>query len=68
MKIVRRNSYIHPASTCPLWVIPLITYLVQKLVGLEFNEREYIWWIGISAMFIFWFFLNFKTIWKKKNY
>lgn len=62
MKIIRKNSYIYPASTSPLWIIPSITYLVQKLVGLEFNEREYIWWIAIPAVFIFWFLLNFKII------
>ena len=60
MKIIRRNSYIHPASTSPLWIIPSITYLVQKLIGLEFNEREHVWLIGIPAVFIFWFIINFK--------
>ena len=62
MKIIRRDSYIHPASTSPLWVIPSISYLLQKLIGLEFNEREYAWWIGIPTVFIFWFLLNFKII------
>lgn len=60
MKIVRRDSYIHPASTSPLWVIPSISYLLQKVIGLEFNEREYVWWIAIPAVFTFWFLLNFK--------
>ena len=67
MKIVRRNSYIHPASTCSVWVIPSITYLIQKLVGLEFNEREYVWWIGIPAVFIFWFIINFKIAKQQEN-
>ena len=59
MKIVRRDSYIHPASTSLLWVIPSVSYLLQKVIGLEFNEREYVWWIAIPAVFTFWFLLNF---------
>jgi len=68
MKVVRINSYISPLSSITLWFIPAFTYLLQKVLGIQHNEYEYVWWIGISAMFIFWFFLNFKIVWKKKNY
>ena len=60
MKIVRRNNNMSPWSMVTLWVIPTLSYLLQKVIGVEHNKYEYLWWICISATFTFWFVLNFK--------
>ena len=60
MKISRRNEYMSPFSTVSLWAIPTMTYSLQKMLGVHFNQYEFIWWIGIPTMFVVWFMLNFK--------
>jgi hypothetical protein len=47
-------------STVSIWVIPTMTYLLQKMIGVQFNQYEFIWWIIIPTMFVVWFMLNFK--------
>lgn len=60
MKINRRDKYMSPFATISLWVIPTMVYSLQKMLGVQFNEYEYIWWVGIPIMFVVWFMINFK--------
>lgn len=60
MKIVRRNKHLCIMSKAPLVIIPTMTYIFQKLAGVQHNEYEFIWWIVLPSLFIAWFMLNFK--------
>ena len=60
MKINKRVGYQSPTGTMTIWLIPTISYLLQKLCGMNFNQYEYVWWIVIPVLFIVWFTLNFK--------
>ncbi len=60
MKISRKNKYISPMSTTPLWFIPSMTYLIQKVTGVQHNQYEYMWWVVIPIMFVIWFMMNYK--------
>jgi hypothetical protein len=59
MKIIRREL-ARPSATVTLWLIPLMSYVLQKLGGMKMNHLEWIWWVGIPAMAILWFFVNWK--------
>ena len=60
MKIVKRNKHISPISTIPMWIIPTLSYSIQKGVGVQFNEYEYVWWIVIPSMVVLWGLFNWK--------
>ena len=60
MKITKRVGYQSPTGTMTIWLIPTISYLLQKLGGMQFNQYEYVWWIVIPVLFVVWFILNFK--------
>lgn len=60
MKIVRRNKHLSIMSTAHLFVIPTMTYISQKLAGVQHNKYEFVWWIALPLLFIMWFMLNFK--------
>ena len=60
MKIVKRNKLISPISTIPMWLIPTLSYSLQKVAGVEFNEYEYVWGIVIPLMVVLWVLLNWK--------
>jgi hypothetical protein len=59
MKIEKR-FLVSPMTTINLWLIPTLMYGIGKLLGTEYNEYEYVWWIGIPTLFLAWFILNFK--------
>ncbi len=60
MKIVKRNKHISPMSTIPMWLIPTLSYSLQKVAGVKFNEYEYLWGIVIPLMVVLWVLLNWK--------
>lgn len=60
MKITKRNLITSPMSTISIWAIPTMAYSLQKILGVQFNQYEFIWWIIIPTMFVVWFMLNFK--------
>jgi hypothetical protein len=60
MKITKRNWYSSPLITINIWFIPTLSYLIQKIGGVQFNEYEWIWWVGIPILVTTWFFINFK--------
>ena len=59
MKITKRK-FVNPVATMNLWIIPTLAYTMQKVGGVQFNEYEWVWWIGIPSLVILWFFINFK--------
>ena len=61
MKIVKRDSG-RPASTATLWVIPIISYTMQKAAGISINSMEWLWWVTIPAMFVLWLAINYKIV------
>jgi hypothetical protein len=61
MKIEKR-FLVSPMTTINLWLIPTLMYGIGKLLGTEYNEYEYVWWIGIPTLFLAWFILNFKIV------
>jgi hypothetical protein len=61
MKITKRAGYQSPTGTMTIWLIPTISYILQKLCGIQFNQYEFVWWIVIPVLFIVWFILNFKV-------
>jgi tetrahydromethanopterin S-methyltransferase subunit E len=57
----KRKGNITPLSSITLWVIPTLAYLVQKLIGVPFNQQyEFVWGIFIPSMMVLWFIMNFK--------
>lgn len=59
MKIVKRD-FAQPLGSVTLWLIPTLSYLIQKVGGIQFNEYEYVWWIGIPVMVVLWGLINWK--------
>jgi hypothetical protein len=59
MKIVKKGFSSQPRATISLWLIPTMFYLLQKFLGIAFH-REWVWWVGISTMFLVWVLLNWK--------
>lgn len=60
MKISKRHWYSSPGATMTIWFIPTMSYLIQKVGGVQFNQYECVWWIGIPVLVVIWFFINFK--------
>ena len=69
MKINKRKGNITPLSSITLWVIPTLTYLTQKIIGVTFNQYEFVWWILIPSLIVLWFFMNYKVtskLWEQR--
>ena len=62
MKITKRAGHQSPTGTMTIWLVPIISYLLQKLWGINFKQYECVWWIVIPILFIVWFTFNFKVI------
>jgi hypothetical protein len=60
MKISKRHCWSSPIPTMNIWFIPTLSYLIQKVAGVQFNQYECVWWIGIPVLVVIWFFINFK--------
>jgi hypothetical protein len=48
-------------------MIPALSYLMQKVGGVQFNENEWAWWVGIPALVLLWLVINFKTVPTRQN-
>lgn len=57
---LKKRTFASPSTTITLFLIPLMTYLMGKGMGVKYNSLEWIWIPIILGMFIFWFFINFK--------
>lgn len=60
--ITRRTKYIHPVSNMIIFMLPLLTYVTGKMLGVHYNEREWLFPVVIFILFIFWFFINYKFV------
>jgi hypothetical protein len=61
MKIVKRDLG-RPAATATLWVIPIISYTMQKAAGITMTNLEWLWWVTIPTMFVLWLAINYKIV------
>jgi len=43
-----------------IWVIPLFSYVLQKSIGITRPDREFIWWIALPSIFLFWALISFR--------
>ena len=59
MKIVKRD-FAQPSRSVTLWLIPTLSYFIQKVGGVQFNEYEYVWWVVILVMVVLWGLINWK--------
>jgi hypothetical protein len=59
MKIVKRD-FTQPLGSVNLWLIPTLSYLIQKVKGVQYNEYEYVWWVTISSLVLIWGLINWK--------
>lgn len=59
---IRRRVFGKPMGNSPIWIIPTFTYILLKNVGDIVPNREWVWWVLIPSLFIFWFFINFKIV------
>ena len=53
---------MNPMATISLWLIPTLTYVMGKLGGMEYNQYEWVWWVGTPILFSAWFILNYKVV------
>lgn len=61
MKITRR-IFSRPMASISIFAIPLMQYIILKIVGSIKPEREWIWWLALPLLFTVWFFINFKIV------
>lgn len=59
MKLIKRKE-VCGICTSSIWFIPLTTYLMVKTIGDNVYEREWVWWILIPILFLFWLTINYK--------
>ena len=59
MKIIKKN-FASPILSLNIWMIPALSYLIQKVGGVEFNEYEWVWWAAIPTLVLIWLVINFK--------
>lgn len=59
MKIVKRSEYQSLGKTAQIWVIPTLSYIVQKIAGVKMHD-EWLWLVILPICFIAWIILNFK--------
>jgi hypothetical protein len=58
MKLVKKEMY-RPLSTITLWLIPTMSYVVGKIIGITYH-REWVWWVIIPVTVLIWGLLNWK--------
>lgn len=61
MKLIKR-SFANPISTMNIWIIPTLTYALQRSLGMIQADREWNWWFCISLAFLGWMTFNFKVV------
>lgn len=62
LKIVKRTIFSNPIGTMTIFLIPLFMYTIGKLLGTEYNEREFLFPLVIGILFVGWFIFNFKFV------
>jgi hypothetical protein len=59
MKLVKKK-YSNPASSMHIFGIPILSYIIQKSIGMISNGKDMYWLICISLTFLVWLIINFK--------
>ena len=59
---IKKRLFMNPMATISLWLIPTLTYVMGKLGGMEYNQYEWVWWVGTPILFSAWFILNYKVV------
>lgn len=59
---IKRTRFCNPLLSLHMFTIPVLVYGFGKMAGVEYNQYEFVWWILIPVMAIFWFFFNFKIV------
>lgn len=59
---IKRTRFCNPLLSLNMVTIPILVYGAGKMSGLEYNQYEFVWWILIPTLSIFWFFFNFKIV------
>jgi len=59
---IKKRILANPMATISLWLIPTLTYVMGKLGGMEYNQYEWVWWVGTPILFSAWFILNYKVV------
>jgi hypothetical protein len=57
---IKRTNFASPVQTLTLPLIPAMTYILQKAIGITKPEKEWYWWVAIGIAFLIWFAVNFK--------
>ena len=60
-KIKSRSIFTNPILSLQIFLIPLLTYFFGKISGLKYHS-EFIWWIILPLLLMFWFITNFKFV------
>jgi hypothetical protein len=66
MEFIKRKE-VCTICTATLWWIPIMSYFNLKLSGMLNEQQEWIWWVGIPAMFLIWVLINWKIKLKKND-
>jgi len=61
MKIKLRES-MKGSNIFIVALMPTMTYVMGRVVGVQYNHLEFIWWISIPALWIMFLCLKFKII------
>lgn len=59
---IKRTRVCNPFLSLNMVIVPVLVYGLGKMVGIEYNQYEFVWWILIPTLSIFWFFFNFKIV------
>ena len=59
---IKKRDFCTPLGSIGVWLIPLMTYIVQKIAGVKHNQYEWVWWVIIPSFLLLWFFINFRVL------
>ena len=61
MKLIKRQ-FGSPIITMNIWLIPTLSYVLQKSLGVIISDKEWYWWLCISLALLGWMTFNFKLV------
>ena len=61
MKIIKKD-FADLTGTMALFIIPLLSYILQKVAGVIIPSKEWYWWVVILFAFILYILVNFKIV------
>jgi hypothetical protein len=67
MITIKKTRFCNPLLSLHVFTIPLLVYGIGKINASPHNQYEFVWWILIPVLLVFWFFFNFKFALKSKE-